>query len=143
MIRVVLDTNVLVSALLHPGGPPALVFLKAIEGRSVRLCVSGDVYAEYEEVIQRPRLKRSKEEVASALAAIREAALWVKAERKVRACLDPDDDIFLECAEAAQAHFLVTGNLKDFPADWADTGIVAPRQFLDVLAEIQDEPPQP
>ncbi len=52
MIRVVLDTNIIVSALLQPLGPPAQVFSLAITG-SIQLCVSGEVYAEYEEVISR------------------------------------------------------------------------------------------
>jgi predicted nucleic acid-binding protein len=51
---------------------------------------------------------------------------------------DPDDDIFLECAQAARAHYIVTGNLKDFPTTWADTQIVSARQFLDAVAEIED-----
>ena len=53
MIRVVLDTNIIVSALLQPLGPPAQVFVRAIGG-SIQLCISGRVYAEYEEVISRP-----------------------------------------------------------------------------------------
>lgn len=52
MIRVVLDTNVVVSALLQPLGPPAAVFL-LVAGGGVQLCVSGRVFAEYEEVIGR------------------------------------------------------------------------------------------
>jgi putative PIN family toxin of toxin-antitoxin system len=54
MIRVVIDTNILVSALLQPSGLPAQVFVLAL-GASIQLCVSGEVYAEYEEVISRPR----------------------------------------------------------------------------------------
>ncbi|HMD95932.1 MAG TPA: putative toxin-antitoxin system toxin component, PIN family [Terriglobia bacterium] len=50
MIRVVLDTNTIVSALLQPLGPPAQIFLLAIGG-SIQMCVSGSIYAEYEEVI--------------------------------------------------------------------------------------------
>ncbi len=55
MIRVVIDTNVLISALLQPQGLPAQVLLMSVAGRAARLCVSGEVYAEYEEVIRRPR----------------------------------------------------------------------------------------
>jgi predicted nucleic acid-binding protein len=51
----------------------------------------------------------------------------------VRACPDPDDDIFLECAQAAAAHYLITGNPKHFPATWADTQIVTARQFIDAV----------
>ena len=58
MIRVVLDTNILISALLTPQGPPTEVFLMTMVQPETQLCVSGDVYAEYEEVIRRPRLNR-------------------------------------------------------------------------------------
>jgi predicted nucleic acid-binding protein len=46
MIRVVLNTNIIVSALLQPLGPSAQIFLFALDG-SIQLCVSGAVYAEY------------------------------------------------------------------------------------------------
>ncbi|HXB70515.1 MAG TPA: PIN domain-containing protein [Candidatus Acidoferrales bacterium] len=52
----------------------------------------------------------------------------------IRACADPDDDIFLECAQAARAAWLVTGNLKHFPAAWLDTRIVTARRFLEIMA---------
>jgi predicted nucleic acid-binding protein len=84
MTRVVIDTNIIVSALLQPLGPPAQVFLLAVSG-SIQLCLTGEVYAEYEEVIRRPRF---------------------------HACADPDDDIFLECAQAARAAYLMTGNTR-------------------------------
>jgi len=53
MSRVVLDTNIIVSALLTPLGAPAQVFLLVLGG-SAQLCVSGNIYAEYEEVLTRP-----------------------------------------------------------------------------------------
>jgi len=133
MIRVVLDTNIIVSALLQPLGPPAQVFGLATAG-SIQLCVSGSVYAEYEEVIGRPRFQRSEDVIAGALHTIREKGLWVRPTEAVRACSDPDDDIFLECAQAAQADYLVTGNLKHFPASWSGTQIVTARQLLDIVS---------
>lgn len=101
-----------------------------LAGTTVQLCVSGDVYAEYEEVIQRPKFNRSEMIIDHALRAIRQNGFWVKPSERVHACSDPDDDIFLECAQAAHANYLVTGNLKDFPVKWADTQIVTARQFL-------------
>ncbi len=135
MIRVVLDTNILVSALLQKQGLPAQTLLLTIAVPTTQLCITGDIYAEYEEVIRRPRFKRSEDEIKNTLRAIREKALWVKPTERVRACSDPDDDIFLECAQAARAHYLVTGNIKDFPAKWADTQIVTARQFVDAMTE--------
>jgi uncharacterized protein len=133
MIRVVLDTNILISALLSPQGSPTQVLLMVILQPDTQLCISGDVYAEYEEVIRRPRLNRTESEIAATLRAVRENGLWVIPTEKVRACSDPDDDIFLECAQAAAAQFLVTGNVRDFPATWSGTKIVTPRQFLEEI----------
>ena len=130
MIRVVLDTNIIVSALLQPLGPSAQILILAL-GDLLQLCMSGSVYAEYEEVISRPRFKRSPEIIAGALQAIREKGLWVRPTERLRVCLDPDDDIFLECAQAAHADYLVTGNLKHFPTGWQQTGVVTPRWLLE------------
>jgi len=140
MIRVVVDTNIIVSALLQPLAPPARVFFMAING-SIQLCVSGSVYAEYEEVIRRPRLRRDENVIAAPLQTIRERALWVRPTEPIRACADPDDDIFLECAQAARAAYLVTGNIKDFPASWLDTRTVTARRFLEIMSEETAEPP--
>jgi putative PIN family toxin of toxin-antitoxin system len=140
MIRVVVDTNIIVSALLQPLGPPARVFFLALNG-SIQLCMSGSVYAEYEEVIRRPRFGRDENVITATLHTIREKALWVRPAESIRACSDPDDDIFLECAQAARAAYLVTGNVKDFPASWLDTKIVTARSFLEVVSGETEEPP--
>jgi predicted nucleic acid-binding protein len=47
---------------------------------------------------------------------------------------DHDDNIFLECAEAAGADYLVTGNLKHFPRFWKKTKITSPREFISLAA---------
>ena len=133
MDRIVLDTNIFVSALLQPLGPPAEVLLLVLSG-AVQLCMSGEVYTEYEAVIRRPRFRRSPEEIDAALQMIREKALWFKSAAKVRACADPDDDMFLECAIAARANYIVTGNVRHFPRVWRKTRIVTAREFLDTLA---------
>lgn len=139
MIRVVIDTNILVSALLQPSGLPAQVFVLALSG-SVQMCVSGDLYAEYEEVISRPRFQRDKETISNTLRVIREQGLWVKPTERVQACSDPDDNIFLECAQAAQADYLVTGNLRDFPEAWEGTRVLTPRRFLDLIEPEKKNP---
>lgn len=100
--------------------------------------MSGDVYTEYEDVIRRPKFKRSEIVIEQALNAIRNAGFWVRPSHKVRVCSDPDDNIFLECCESARAHYLVTGNLKDFPDSWADTQVVTARVFLDVVAGLPE-----
>ena len=104
---------------------------------------AGFSHPHWDEVAAFGDLKISLDTIIGTLRAIRETGIWVKPSPKVRACADPDDDVFLECAQAARAHYLVTGNVKHFPAQWADTLIVTPHQFLEAMAEIQDEPPKP
>jgi uncharacterized protein len=132
MIRVVLD-NIVVSALLQPLGPPARVFAFALRGL-LQPCLSGDILAEYEEVIARPRFGLDEDSIAASLRAVREQSLWVRPAVAIRVCSDPHDDMFLECASAARADYLVTGNLKHFPAAWKETLVVTPRALLDILA---------
>jgi uncharacterized protein len=75
MIRVVIDTNILVSALLQPESVPAAVFMPALSGE-VQLCVSEAVFAEYDEVIRRPHLKRGPDVIEGALQSIRRLGHW-------------------------------------------------------------------
>lgn len=55
---------------------------------------------------------------------------------RTRVCVarDPDDDKVLECATEANADYIVTGNIRDFPQGFADIAVVAPRIFLNILA---------
>ena len=57
MIRIVLDTNIFVSSLLQPQGLPAEILTLALVGERIRLCVSAEIYSEYEEVIQTPAIQ--------------------------------------------------------------------------------------
>jgi putative PIN family toxin of toxin-antitoxin system len=132
MIRVVLDTNIVVSALIQPRGPSARVFLLAMN-KYIRSCISAQTYCEYGEVLPRPRLKIPAIHVASALSAILENSVWVRPDHAVAACSDPDDNAFLECAVAAGADYLVTGNAKHFPSMWEGTMVISPREFLALI----------
>jgi putative PIN family toxin of toxin-antitoxin system len=85
MIQVVLDTNILISALLQPQGLPARIFLMTMAGTTTQLCVSGDIYAEYEEVIRRPRFNRSEAVIEHTLRAIRQNGFWIKPSERVHA----------------------------------------------------------
>jgi len=81
MIRVVLDTNIIVSALLQPLGPPAQVFSLAAGG-SIQLCVSGEVHAKCEEVIRLPRFRRDESVITAALDTIREREAFGSSQRR-------------------------------------------------------------
>lgn len=129
MIRLVLDTNVIISAALSPTGQGA--FILALASRHlVQLFVSTETMAEYVDVIKRVKVGVDIRSALRVLRTIEELATVVRPGRRVAACLDSDDNIFLECAEAAKAHYLITENVRHFPKTWKYTRVLRPGQFL-------------
>lgn len=134
---VVLDTNVVVSAHLNPNGLERFVLDLAIN-RKLSLCYSEIILAEYEGVLSRPRFKIPSAKITDSMALIRTSGTLVIPKRRLQIALDPGDDIFLECAEAARAHYLVTGNKKHFPEVWKSTRVVNARELLEeVIPDLQ------
>ncbi|MGA2770588.1 MAG: putative toxin-antitoxin system toxin component, PIN family [Bryobacteraceae bacterium] len=132
MIGLILDTNVLVSANLNSDGLEALVVSLGLN-RKVQLYVSEPILAEYEQVLIYPRLKFSLQEVGRFMALIRRASVLVRPARLVSESTHDTDNRFLECAEAAGADFLVTGNRRHFPKRWKKTQVVNARELLGMV----------
>jgi putative PIN family toxin of toxin-antitoxin system len=132
MIGLILDTNVLVSANLNGDGFEALVVSLALN-RKVQLYVSEPILAEYEQVLLYPRLKFGPQQVDRFMALVRRASVLVKPAHLVSESTDDADNRFLECAEAARADFLVTGNKRHFPKRWKKTQVVNARELLAMI----------
>lgn len=132
-LRLVIDTNVLVSAALKPEGLQRTTFLLAIT-KPARLYVSQPILDEYSEVLSRPELKIRKGLRRQFLQLIRNRSSLVVPSRRLEVSGDPDDNRFLECADAARADYLVTGNLRHFPKFWKKTKIITPREFIGLVA---------
>ena len=130
MIQVVIDTNIVVSANLVDAGPSAAIFRLALS-QKIQMCVSPAVLAEYEEVLRRPRLKFTAAKIDNTLARIRSTGRMVYPTKTLKISDDDSDNRFYECAEAAGADYLITGNIKDFSTDYKTTKIITPRDFLD------------
>ena len=133
MIKVVIDTNVVVSANLVTKGPSAAILRLALK-KSILMFISPAVLAEYEDVLSRPRLKFTPDFVKNLVSRIRETAGLVHPANTLKISADEDDNRFYECADAAQADYLITGNAEDFPTDYGPTKIISPRDFLDRVA---------
>jgi uncharacterized protein len=132
-LRLVLDTNVVISAALKPEGLQRTVFLLAIS-KPARLCVSEAILAEYRTVLARPELRIRRGLQMQFLDLVANRAHLVLPTRLVSACSNPDDDKFLECADEARADYLVTGNLRHFPRFWKATKVVSAREFVSLAA---------
>jgi putative PIN family toxin of toxin-antitoxin system len=131
-IRVVLDTNVLVSALLFTGPPSHLVSLW--RERRIVLLLSKDVFIEYLRVLAYPKFKLSGEEIKALVEeyALPFAEMVTVAEVPEVLREDPADDKFLALAAAGRARYIVSGD-KHLLAlrEYRRVKIVTPREFLD------------
>jgi len=132
-LRLVIDTNVVISAALKPEGLQRTTFLLAIT-KPARLYVSRPILDEYAEVLSRPELKIRKGLRQQLLQLIKNRGNLVVPSRRLEVSGDPDDNRFLECADAARADYLVTGNLRHFPRFWKKTKIITPREFIGLVA---------
>lgn len=130
MMKVVLDTNVLVSGLLSPFQAP---------GRILDLVLAGEftpafddrILAEYREVLTRPKFTFDGSAVDDLLLYFERAGVAVSALPWHVDLPDPDDGIFLEVAWAAQA-VLVSGNLRHFPPELCrDVVVLSPGVFIE------------
>jgi uncharacterized protein len=131
-LRLVIDTNILVSAVLKPDGLQRTVLLLAIT-KPATLYVSPDILAEYREVFSRSNLKIRKGVRQQFLQLIRNRSRSITPARQLRVTKDPDDNIFLECADTARADYLVTGNTRHFPKFWKKTKVITSGEFLDIV----------
>ena len=132
-LRLVLDTNVLVSAALKSDGLQRTVVLLAIT-KPARLYVSTAILSEYRDVLSRPELQIRKGLRLQLLQLIKRRSYLVAPSRPLHITSDPADNIFLECADAARADYLVTGNQRHFPRFWKKTKVISSREFIDIVA---------
>ena len=132
-VRLVLDTNVIVSAALIPDGLPHTVLLLATT-KPARMYVSTPVVQEYQGVLARPELSIRRGFQQQLLQLIKNHSHTVVPKRPLHVTRDPGDNIFLECADAAGADYLITGNLRHFPRFWKKTKVITPTEFIDIVA---------
>jgi putative PIN family toxin of toxin-antitoxin system len=146
MKRAVLDTNVLVSALMNPASPPGLLLDRWISERAFELLMSAEALAELSRVLRYPSVRRrigmDDALLDRRIAMIDTLASHVEAGRAGAGIVrDPDDEIILALAMAGRADFIVTGDddLLSLVA-FRGTGIVKPREFLALIDQSDPEP---
>ncbi len=129
-IRVVLDTNVVVSAHLNSAGYERHV-LDLVLSKKLQIFVSEPILIEYEGVLRRPKFAIQPGAVSRSLRALRLAARIVQPRQEINVASDPSDNRFLECADAARVNYLVTGNKRHFPTHWRRTLVVNARELIE------------
>ena len=145
MIRVVLDTNVFVSAILSPEGQPARILELALEGR-MKVVVSPSIVREIWQVFQYQKIKRLLKkrkltplEVEDAILKILKVAFLTLDQLHLEGITsDPADDMVICCAVEGQAHFIISGDkaLTDLNS-YQGIQIIEPAAFLQLIADLR------
>ena len=132
-MRIVLDTNVLVSSLLSPFGAPGQI-VRMVASGAVVLCYDARILSEYREVLLRPKFPFSEEAVEALLNHIAASGIIVAGMPSRHELPDRSDEPFLEVALAADDVTLVTGNVKHYPKSKRQGVLVmSPAEFIDLF----------
>jgi uncharacterized protein len=132
-LRLVIDTNVLISAALKPEGLQRTSLILAVT-KPALFYVSHPIFKEYADVLSRPELAIRKGIRQQLLQLVKNHSHIVTPSRRLEVCTDPDDNVFIEGADAARADYLITGNQKHFPRFWMKTKIITTREFISLAA---------
>lgn len=142
---VVADANVAVSSVISAAGAPAAI-LRGWRDRAFDLAVSDPILAEYERLLKYTRIRRRHQlpdpEIASLIDGFRRFASFVEAAEGRRIVLDdPDDDKYLDCARAAGAAYVVSGDRHLLALrQYEGIRILSPRAFVIVLDQLASHP---
>lgn len=135
MQKVILDTNVVVSALIQKSFPYLILHGSYID-RKIELCVSPDLSKEYHHVLMREKFSRFPDFVQMAtwvLNDIESHATTFYPQSKMNVITDDADNRLLELAQISRADYLITGNTNDFTmAVFESTKIVSPKEYWEL-----------
>ncbi|OOG69375.1 putative toxin-antitoxin system toxin component, PIN family [Algoriphagus sp. A40] len=135
-MKVILDTNILVSALISKGYP-SIILERVIESENMEICLSNLVFEEYKAVLARPKFSRFpafSENVTMVLHFLKNHALNFEPIEKVELLQDKSDNKFLELCLESKADYLITGNSQDFKfPSFRNTKILPPKEFVELI----------
>jgi putative PIN family toxin of toxin-antitoxin system len=138
MQKVIIDTNVLISALIQRNYPNFILFNCVLENL-VEVCISDELFEEYFEVLNRPKFSKYPDFISKAefvLAQLEAKATKFYPTRRFDIIDDNPDNRLLELAVEAHADFIITGNTTDFTmTEFQSTRIVTPKDFWDLYRE--------
>ena len=138
MQKIVIDTNVLVSALIQKGYSYQILY-GAFNDSQIQICISKNLFEEYFDVLNRTRFSKYPDFLTNAntlLSHLESIAVYFNPKIKINIIKDADDNKLLELAETAKAQFLITGNTNDFTIkSYKTTQIVTPKEYWEMYSK--------
>lgn len=131
-MRLVLDTNVIISAFISPDGKSSHI-LKMVLGRKAELCYNSAILNEYESVMQRPKFsdKINIENIRRFIDVLKNIGIPFNPIPSSIKLLDESDRVFYDTAKGSDS-FLISGNIKHYPKE---TFIILPACFIKSLGK--------
>ena len=127
-MKVVVDTNVIVSALMNTNGTPAKILALILNGR-IKLLYDNRIIFEYAEVLSRKEFGFNPEIINDTINYFKHDGEFINADHLNAKFLDEADKKFYEVYKSGEADYLITGNLKHFPKSHT---IIAPKDFCEL-----------
>lgn len=130
----IIDTNVIVSAMLNPDSIPGMVLKYALAGVIVPY-INKEIFKEYSEVIYRDKFGFDRKDIELVLNQLQEKAIDAERTQTNAFFTDKKDIVFYEVTLMARTKtnaYLVTGNIKHFPKE---TFIVTPKEMIDIISK--------
>jgi putative PIN family toxin of toxin-antitoxin system len=130
-MKIVLDTNVLVSGLLTPFGSSGEIVRMVFSGELL-LFIDARILLEYQDVLHRPKFNFNKEDIGILLDFVKQYGQFISSSPLLNRLPDPDDEPFLEVAIAGRVRSLVTGNTAHYPSPLREgVDIFSPSEFIE------------
>lgn len=114
-MRLVIDTNIIVSALLSPDGTAFRILSDVLDGKYVVL-ISEEIFEEYDDVLHRKKFGFDEEIIKFLLGWFKANAVWIETKRSDIPMRDEKDRVFFDVAKCCRAR-LLTGNSRHYPVD--------------------------
>ena len=133
----VIDTNVVVSAVLKHDSVPGAIVDMAFEGHIIPL-LNFEIESEYRCVLSRPKFHLTEDIIETIIESFKEKGLYIDAEHIDVILPDPKDRVFYEVVMGERTHenAYLTGNIKHFPIE---PFIVTPKQMLNIILDNEDD----
>jgi len=133
--KAVIDTNIFLSGLLNEFGAPAKL-IKHFQNNAFLLILSENILREYHDVILEINNDLLTDQIVDLFSTILNKAIFINPTEQYDVCKDKDDNMFIECAVAANATYIVTKNIKHFPLkEYKGIKIVKIKDFLPVIEQ--------
>jgi putative PIN family toxin of toxin-antitoxin system len=131
-MKIVLDTNIIVSAFINPKGIPGEI-ISLLLSKKIIICYDNKIFSEYVEVLKKSKFNFDNILVDEFLDFVKDNGEYIIAEPQRVKFDDEDDKVFYDVYKSSDANYIITGNKKHFPKE---KNIITPREYIELNYEV-------